>query len=161
MASGSFESRYGINLEIGCEWTSTPNVSDNTSTVNVKAYLRHYSLYCAALTGSYVSAGGDVRSFARGVSSGSNVYQKTYIADETFTVAHAPDGRKSVTISAGWVFNGTYNGTYISTLTVSGTAVLDNIPRASDFTPITVGPGGAVTMEGPCEFVYEGDTEIC
>ena len=26
---------------------------------------------------------------------------------------------------------------------------------------ITAGPGGAVTMEGPCEFVYEGDTEIC
>ena len=146
MASGSFESRYGINLEIGCEWTSTPNVSDNTSTVNVKAYLRHYSLYCAALTGSYVSAGGDVRSFARGVSSGSNVYQKTYIADETFTVAHASDGRKSVTISAGWVFNGTYNGTYISTLTVSGTAVLDNIPRASDFTPITVVPGGSCAL---------------
>ena len=26
---------------------------------------------------------------------------------------------------------------------------------------ITVGPDGTVTMEGPCEFVYEGDTEIC
>ena len=26
---------------------------------------------------------------------------------------------------------------------------------------ITVSPDGAVTMEGPCEFVYEGDTEIC
>jgi diaminopimelate epimerase len=26
---------------------------------------------------------------------------------------------------------------------------------------ITVGPDGNVRMEGPCEFVYEGDTEIC
>ena len=26
---------------------------------------------------------------------------------------------------------------------------------------ITVGPDGKVKMEGPCEFVYEGDTEIC
>ena len=26
---------------------------------------------------------------------------------------------------------------------------------------ITVWTDGAVTMEGPCEFVYEGDTEIC
>ena len=26
---------------------------------------------------------------------------------------------------------------------------------------ITVGQDGAVRMEGPCEFVYEGDTEIC
>ena len=26
---------------------------------------------------------------------------------------------------------------------------------------ITVSPDGTVTMEGPCEFVYEGDTEIC
>ena len=26
---------------------------------------------------------------------------------------------------------------------------------------ITVGRDGKVRMEGPCEFVYEGDTEIC
>ena len=26
---------------------------------------------------------------------------------------------------------------------------------------VTVGADGGVTMEGPCEFVYEGDTEIC
>ena len=26
---------------------------------------------------------------------------------------------------------------------------------------VTVGTDGSVQMEGPCEFVYEGDTEIC
>ena len=142
MASGSFESNYGINLEIGCEWTSSANVNNNTSTVNVKVYLHHYEIYCAALPGSYVSAGADRRTFSRAVSSSSNSYQKTYIADETFTVAHSSDGTKTLTVSAGWVFNGTYNGTYVGTLSVSGSAVLDTIPRASDFTaPASLVPG--------------------
>lgn len=51
---------------------------------------------------------------------------------------HNSDGTKS------WVFNGdfdiaiTYSGSWISTLTVSGTAVLNPIPRASDFTAFTL-----------------------
>ena len=52
------------------------------------------------------------------------------------------DGTKTLTVSAGWVFNGTYNGTYVGTLSVSGSAVLDTIPRASDFTaPASLAPG--------------------
>ena len=147
MASGSFESNYGINLEIGCEWTSSANVNNNTSTVNVKVYLHHYEIYCAALSGSYVAAGSDRRTFSRSVSSSSGAYQKTYIADETFTVAHSSDGTKTLQISAGWVFNGTYNGTYVGTLSVSGSAALDAIPRASDFTaPAAVVPGSELRL---------------
>ncbi len=147
MASGSFESNYGINLEIGCEWTSSANVDNNTSTVNVKVYLHYYEIYCAALPGSFVAAGNDRRTFSRAVSSSSNAYQKTYIADETFTVAHSSDGTKTLPLSAGWVFNGTYNGTYVGTLSVSGSAVLDSIPRASDFTPpAAVYPGSELRL---------------
>lgn len=135
MASGSFESRYGINLEIGCEWTSSANVADNTSTVRVRVYLRHFDIYCVALNGSYVSAGSDRRTFARAVSSDSPVYAKTYIADETFTVPHSSDGTKTLNISAGWVFNGTYNGTYVGTVSVSSSVTLDTIPRATAVNP--------------------------
>ncbi len=136
MAQGSFESSTGTNLEIGCEWTSSANVSANTSTVNVKVYLHHYQIYCAALSGSYVSAGNSTEYFSMGVSSSASGLQKTYIAEKNFTVPHASDGTGSVKISAGWVFNGYYNGHYIGTLETSRTVTLDRIARASDFTSL-------------------------
>ena len=134
MASGSFESSTGTNLEIGCEWSSVANNAANSSTVTVRVYLHHYQIYCAALSGSYVSVGDSTEYFSMAVSSSSGGLQKTYVAEKSFTVPHSQDGSKSVSISAGYVFNGTYNGHYISTISVSGTASLDRIPRASDFT---------------------------
>lgn len=134
MASGSFDSATGSNLEIGCEWTSTANNASNTSSVRVRVYLKHYDIYCAALSGSYVSVGDVTEYFTAAMNSSDTGLQKTYIADKTFTVSHSQDGTKSVRISVGWVFNGTYNGHYISTLEASRTVSLDNIPRASSFT---------------------------
>lgn len=49
-------------------------------------------------------------------------------------VAHNSDGTKSQTFSASFNITSTIRGTYVSTLTVSGTAVLNPIARASDFT---------------------------
>ena len=149
MASGYFESATGTNLEIGVEWSSVPSVQDNSSSVRAKVYITHYDIYCAALTGSYVSAGDRTAYFTAAVSSSDTSHQKTYIADETFSVAHGADGKKTVKIAAGWVFNGTYNGHYIGTLEVSGDAVLDKIERASDFScpeTLTVGEPFDVTV---------------
>ena len=134
MANGTIESSTGTNLEIGVEWTSTANAAANSSTVTARVFLHHYQIYCAALTGSYVTVGESTEYFSHAVSSSSGGLQKTYIAERTFTVPHSSDGSKSVRIAAGYVFNGTYNGHYIGTLTVSGTATLDKIARASDFT---------------------------
>ena len=142
MASGYFESATGTNLEIGVEWSSVSSAQDNSSSVRAKVYITHYDIYCAALNGSYVSVGDRTAYFTAAASSSDTSYQKTYIADETFSVAHGADGKKTVRIAAGWVFNGTYNGHYIGTLEVSGDAVLDKIERASDFScpeTITVG----------------------
>lgn len=156
MASGYFESATGTNLEIGAEWTSVPNASTNSSEVRVKVYITHYDIYCAALTGSYVSAGSRTSYFARGIDSPDTSHQKTYIADETFTVEHSADGTKSVQIAAGWVFNGTYNGHYIGTLEVSGQATLDRIERASDFScpaVLTLAAAAAFTVR-PASISY-------
>ena len=133
MANGTIESSTGTNLEIGVEWSSSPNTAANCSVVTVKVFLHHYQIYCAALAGSYVTAGDSTEYFSEAVSSSSGGLQKTYIAEKTFTVPHGSDGSKSLRIAAGYVFNGTYNGRYIGTLTVSGTVTLDRIPRASDF----------------------------
>ncbi|MBR6918627.1 MAG: hypothetical protein IKN38_10625 [Clostridia bacterium] len=134
MASGYFESSTGTNLEIGVEWSSVASASDNTSTVNVNVYLKHYSIYCAALSGSYVALDGQTKGFSCGINVPENTLKKTYIASKSFTVSHGADGSKSCTLSAGWVFNGTYNGTYIGTLSASSVITLDKIARASSFT---------------------------
>ncbi|MBQ7670253.1 MAG: hypothetical protein IJS45_05985 [Clostridia bacterium] len=149
MASGYFESATGTNLEIGVEWTSVPSVQDNSSSVRAKVYITHYDIYCAALSGSYVSVGDRTAYFTAAVSSSDTSHQKTYIADETFSAAHGADGKKTVKIAAGWVFNGTYNGHYIGTLEVSGDAVLDKIDRASEFScpgTLTVGEPFELTV---------------
>jgi len=149
MASGSFESSTGTNLEIGCEWTSTANAASNSSSVRVKVYLKHYQIYCAALSGSYVTVGDSTHYFSAAVSSSEGGLQKTYVADETFSVPHSSDGSKNVSISAGYVFNGTYNGHYIGTLSVSRSVTLDKIARASDFTcpsSVTLGTQALFTV---------------
>ncbi len=138
MANGTIQSSTGTNLEIGVEWSSAANTAANASAVTAKVYLLHYQIYCAALTGSCVTVGDSTEYFTAAVSSSSGGLQKTYIAEKTFTVPHGADGSKSVKIFAGYVFNGTYNGHYIGTLSVSGTASLDKIPRASGFTAPSV-----------------------
>ena len=148
MASGSFVSSTGTNLEIGLEWSSSANAANNSSSVTVKVYLLHYQIYCAALTGSYISAGDSTSYYSAAVSSSASGLQKTYVGEHTFTVPHSADGTKSVALGAGYVFNGTYNGHYIGTLSVSGTAILDKIPRASDFTlpALTLTKAASVTV---------------
>jgi|GEM_PF-2268064 len=147
MASGRFESSTGYNLDVGCEWSSTPNAATNKSSVRVRVYLKHYQIYCGALSGSYVTVGDSTQYFTASVSSSSGGLQKTYIADKTFTVSHLSDGSKSVKISVGWAFNGSYNGHYFSTVTSSKTVTLDKIARASSFSaPATMTLGSAATV---------------
>lgn len=149
MASGSFESSTGTNLEIGCEWSSTPSVPSNTSSVRIRVYLKHYEIYCAALSGSSVFAGSETRYYSKAVSSPSGGLQKTYVADETFTVSHGADGNCAVRLGATYVFNGVYNGHYVGTLSVSQDVRLDRIPRATEFSSpqtLTLTEGAKITL---------------
>lgn len=149
MASGSFESATGSNFEIGVEWSSVSDTAKNSSKVTVNVYLSHYTISCAALSGSYVRIGTNTFSFAKAMSSSVNSKQKTYIATYSADIAHGTDGTKSVEIAAGYVFRGTYNGVYIDTLSVSRTVALDSIPRASDLSApsvLTLGSAAKFTV---------------
>ena len=84
MANGTIQSNTGTNLEIGVEWSSDTNTAANTSSVTAKVYLLHYQIFCAALSGSYVTVGGSTEYFSSAVSSSSGGLQKTYIAERTF-----------------------------------------------------------------------------
>lgn len=144
MASGSFSSNSVNGLSLYVEWTSVANASDNTSKVTATLYVKSYSLYATALSGSYLTINGSKTSWDKtslNVGDTSSI-RATQVATHTTTVKHNSDGKKSITIKANFEFNGTYSGTYISDLTVSKTVTLDTIPRSSGLSvPTSVNTG--------------------
>lgn len=60
------------------------------------------------------------------------------IKNQDVWVNHNADGTKSETFSASFNIAITFSGSYISSLSVSGTAAIDTIPRASGFTAFTL-----------------------
>lgn len=64
-------------------------------------------------------------------------YSTKTLASGSQTITHNADGSKSFAYSFKQTFNITFSGNYISTLTGTGTGVLDTIPRASQPSCIT------------------------
>ena len=125
MASGSFSSKSYNGFCLYVEWSSTENVSANTSNVTAKVYVKSYSLNASALSGSYITINGNKKSWTKTFSiSDSSSIHTTLATTHTVTVPHNSDGTKSITIKANMEFNGTYSGTYISDLTASKTVTL-------------------------------------
>lgn len=132
MASGTINGSTN-NQYIKCkiEWTSTKNVSANTSSVTAKLYYwrtntgyRTYGAEKYTLTINGLS-----KSVERSYSEGIELTNSTPVLAHTFTttVSHNADGKKSITIKAT---GGKTSGSFTST-TCSGTATLDTIPRKS------------------------------
>ena len=149
MASGNFISNTGTNLNLYITWSSTTNVSANTSTVTAKVYMRSYTISGKALADSYITIDGNKKSFAGiSLSKTSNSLTDTLLTTHTVTVAHGTDGSKSITIKANLEFNGTVSGKYLSDITASKTVTLDTIPRSSSFTvPSSVNTGSSLTVK--------------
>lgn len=135
MASGFFQSNTGVNCNIRLEWTSTANVADNTSSVNVKVYLIHHALYVGSKTLN-ISCMGAVKTVQVKAFSTDQKYEtKDLIGQATFSIPHNSAGEKTGVISAEIPqFNVTYGGKYLASIGCSGTAILDAIPRASQLT---------------------------
>jgi hypothetical protein len=147
MASGNFISSTGTNLNLYVTWSSTTNVSTNTSSVTAKVYMRSYTISGSALADSYISINGNKKSFAgKSLSKTSSSLTDTLLAEHTVSVAHNSDGKKSITIKANLEFNGTVSGKYLSDITASRTVDLDAIPRASGLSVATsVSTGSSLT----------------
>lgn len=133
MASGVIQGTTN-NQYIKCkiEWSSSPDVASNTSSVTAKLY------YWRTNTG-YTTSGPDSYQIKIGVQT-SNVYSpgivltnSTPVLAMTYTrtgVPHNADGSLSVSIIA---YGGKNSGSFRST-SCSGTAVLDTIPRQATIT---------------------------
>ena len=157
MASGSFNSSTGVNLNLYCEWSSTTNTAGNYSTVTMKTYLNHYSLYVGSRSDSYVKCDGQNYTYtAPSISyGGSSKTNTTLLSSKSFTVYHNSDGKKSITLEAGWRFSGTYSNKSIGWITCSKTVTLDNIPRAAAInsaTNFTSNENPSLTFSNPGGF---------
>lgn len=131
MASGSFYNYPVKNFGVYCEWSSTVDANNNQSTVVLKTYISYYTLSVAGGTWT-TSVNGVSKTFtspAISVSSAS-AWSKKLLNTRTETVKHNSDGKKQITLSASYPFNGTYSGTSIGTITASKTVDLDNISTA-------------------------------
>ncbi len=134
-------------MSIQAEYSHTQNASANTSTVVVTLKLvNHYALYATALSGSYISVGGNKTNYSKSISYGGSTTTSTTLATKTVTVAHNSDGTGTCNISGTFVMNGTYRSTYVSTMTVNSTITLPKIARASGLTvPASVNTGSALS----------------
>ena len=157
MASGSFNSSTGVNLNLYCEWSSSANTAGNYSDVTMKTYLNHYSLYVGSRSDSYVKCDGQNYTYtAPSISyGGSGKTNTVLLSSKTFRVYHNSDGKKSITLEAGWRFSGTYSGKSIGWITCSKTVTLDNIPRAATInsaTNFTSNQNPSLTFSNPGGF---------
>ena len=145
MATINGTSVGGMTLQI--EYSYTQNTTANTTTVTAKLQLvSHYALYATALSGSYISVGGNRTNYSTSISYGGSGTTTTVLATKTVAVSHNSNGTASCNLSGAFVMNGTYRGYSVGTMTVSSTITLPTIPRASGLTvPTSVNTGSALS----------------
>lgn len=132
-------------VHVQLTWTETAvNTANNTSTVHcVLTYSRHDDL--STFGSGYYSITCDGATQNRAVyTSLDNSSQD--VMDVTFTVTHGSDGKKTAAISA----TGYISGTTVDSTTLSGSAVLTDIPRANTLTlsknSVTMNGTDAITL---------------
>lgn len=133
MASGTVRGSYkGWHIE--SRWSSSINIAGNYSTVTIDHYLicdKYYSLAIGGRTNSCTCNETKSYSSPKINSSGNTTH---YLGTTQHTVYHNADGTKSVNISDTFYLKATLSGTYVESMTASGTITLDTIPRASSIT---------------------------
>ena len=133
MATINGTSVQGMTLQ--ADYSYTQNTSANTSSVTVILKLvGHYALYASALTGSYISVGGNKTNYSKSISYGGSTTTTTELTRKTVTITHKSDGTATCNISGTFVMNGTYRGSSVGTMTVNQTITLPKIARSSSFT---------------------------
>lgn len=113
---------YGI-LTVTETSTSTAN---NTSTLSIRLVLkRPYSISSSATKTASCTINGTTYNWSGSIGGSGD---KTLIS-KTQTVKHNDDGSKTISISASITLNITWSGSYVGTISGSGSMALTNIPR--------------------------------
>lgn len=121
---------YGV-LTVTETSTSTPN---NTSTLSINLVLkRPSSISSSATKTASCTINGTTYNWSGKIGGSGN---KTLIS-KTQTVKHNDDGTKTISISASIGLNITWSGTYVGTISGSGSMTLTRIPRYATVTQST------------------------
>lgn len=129
--TGTTSNKY-ISAKI--EWSSTADTANNKSTVTAKLYYMKSTASTTATSGvinATITINGNKYTYNSGNSKTLPVDGKWYyITEHEVVVAHNSDGKKSITISA----TGGMTGSSFTSTSLSGTAVLTDIPRKATIT---------------------------
>ncbi len=137
--SGSFYSSFGTNnaYRLVVEWKrNSTNIANNTSNVTITAYMQStgssYTINSSVTKNGTANIAGSVFNFTFSAALSGN--QKKQIYTKTMDIYHNADGTRSFSISISGTIGITFSSGYVGTISASGTATLDTIPRTSSFT---------------------------
>ncbi|MBU9711049.1 DUF859 family phage minor structural protein [Evansella tamaricis] len=132
MASGTITGSYTRTYyRIEIEWTSTPDVDNNRSSVTARVYLRIRDSgrlnFSANKNGNTTINGSSSNwSYGSGVNGGAGRY---LLHTRTINVSHDSDGKKRCRFDAWFDVNVTLSSGWMGRLSAGGTVDLDDIPR--------------------------------
>lgn len=168
MASGTITgTTSNDNIEVKIEWSSVTRSSDNKSDVTAALYYRK------TITDSPTYGTGEFSITINGTKTSASKYLTintgwVKAVEATVTVRHTTDGSKTITISA----TGSISGTTLTKTTVSGSATLDKIARATRLNSVSCATkyfDGEITIKytpkvssfyNKCKISLEGGTNI-
>lgn len=152
--NGSSYIAVGSNWRLVLEWTAdTSNVSANTTKVTAKLYWQSLnsngSVSSSATKSGNIIIDGSTYPFSGANLASLSGTQKKLLFTASKTITHNADGSKSIPISGSFNMEVSLSGTYYSSKSISLTAILNTIPRAS--TPIlssaNVNLGESITIQ--------------
>ena len=134
MANGTINgTTTNSNITAKVEWSSVATVSTNSSRVTARLLYKKSSKVTGSTHGNMIvsiTIDGKKKTFNLGDKTLPPDGKWYSAAEHTVTVTHNGNGSKSISISA----TGSMPGTSFSATYLSGTATLDNIPRAATLT---------------------------
>ena len=153
--SGTYTQIFTNNsaFRLRIEWSATQDISGNYSTVWADLYIDSLQSWAsvsdATSSACAITINGSTKTFYN--TSTLSGYGSKKLGSHGVVVYHNADGTKQFTISASHNFDITWNGSYVGTVNVSGSAWLNTIPRAttptlSNFNPIM---GDTITISLP------------
>lgn len=140
--SGNFQKAITSWLNLRVEWVAnSQNVSTNKTNLTVTAYLVSTAsngvINSSASKTINLTINGTTYSYSAASLAKISGNQKKKLFSKTVDVAHNANGTKSCSISCDFGIQVTLGGTYYGTVSTSGTATLNTIPRASQPSCIT------------------------
>lgn len=153
--SGTYTQIFTNNsaFRLRVEWSATQDISGNYSTVWADLFIDSLQSWAsvsdATSSACTITINGSTKTFYN--TSTLSGYGSKKLGSHGVVVYHNADGTKQFSISASHNFDITWNGSYVGTVNVSGSAWLNTIPRAttptlSNFNPIM---GDTITISLP------------